>query len=108
VLASLLSDPRRPLAYLDASVALAAEDGKFLDHHGLDWEGIQKALEKNVKKGRIAAGGSTVSQQPARNLFLSGERSWWRKVQGEAAITPMIEALMGKRRILEIYLNVVE
>lgn len=87
--------------------ALAAEDGKFLDHDGFDWEGIQKALEKNVKKGRIVAGGSTISQQLARNLFLSGERSWWRKAQ-EAAITLMIEALMGKRRILEIYLNVVE
>jgi len=82
-------------------------DGKFLDHDGFDWEGIQKALEKNVKKGRIVAGGSTISQQLARNLFLSGERSWWRKAQ-EAAITLMIEALMGKRRILEIYLNVVE
>ena len=70
------------------------------------WCSLYSALRS--KKGRIAAGGSTVSQQPARNLFLSGERSWWRKVQGEAAITPMIEALMGKRRILEIYLNVVE
>jgi len=86
---------------------LAAEDGKFLDHEGFDWEGIQKAFEKNVKGGRIVAGGSTISQQLARNLFLSGERSWWRKAQ-EAAITLMIEALMSKRRILEIYLNVVE
>jgi monofunctional biosynthetic peptidoglycan transglycosylase len=86
---------------------IAAEDAKFLDHEGFDWEGIQKALEKNVKRGRIVAGGSTISQQLARNLFLSGERSWWRKAQ-EAAITLMIEAVMSKRRILEIYLNVVE
>jgi len=86
---------------------IAAEDAKFLDHEGFDWDGIQKAFEKNVKRGQIVAGGSTVSQQLARNLFLSGERSWWRKAQ-EAAITLMIEALMGKRRILEIYLNVVE
>ena len=78
-------------------MALAAEDGKFLDHDGLDWEGIQKVLEKNVKKGRIAAGGSTVSQQPARNLFLSGQRPWWRKAQEEAAITPMATPLIARK-----------
>ncbi len=86
---------------------IAAEDAKFLDHEGFDWEGIQKAHEKNVRQGRIAAGGSTISQQLAKNLFLSGERTWWRKVQ-EAAITVMLETVMTKRRILEIYLNVIE
>ena len=86
---------------------IAAEDAKFLDHEGFDWEGIQKAHEKNVKKGRIVSGGSTISQQLAKNLFLSGERTWWRKAQ-EAAITIMIETMMSKRRILEIYLNVIE
>ena len=86
---------------------IAAEDAKFLDHEGFDWEGIQKAHEKNVKKGRIVSGGSTISQQLAKNLFLSGERTWWRKAQ-EAAITVMIETMMSKRRILEIYLNVIE
>ena len=86
---------------------VAAEDAKFLDHDGFDWDGIAKASEKNLKKGRIVAGGSTISQQLAKNLFLSGERSWWRKAQ-EGVITIMIEALMSKRRILEIYLNVIE
>jgi monofunctional biosynthetic peptidoglycan transglycosylase len=86
---------------------VAAEDAKFLDHEGFDWEGIQKAYEKNLKKGKIVSGGSTISQQLAKNLFLSGERTWWRKAQ-EAAITVMIETIMTKRRILEIYLNVIE
>ena len=86
---------------------IAAEDAKFLDHEGFDWEGIQKAYEKNVKKGKIVSGGSTISQQLAKNLFLSGERTWWRKAQ-EAVITVMIETIMTKRRILEIYLNVIE
>jgi monofunctional biosynthetic peptidoglycan transglycosylase len=86
---------------------VAAEDAKFLDHEGFDWEAIQKAYEKNLKKGRVVSGGSTISQQLAKNLFLSGERTWWRKAQ-EAAITFMIEVVMSKRRILEIYLNVIE
>ena len=86
---------------------IAAEDAKFLGHDGFDWEAIQKAYEKNLKKGKVVAGGSTISQQLAKNLFLSGDRNWWRKAQ-EAAITFMIEAVMSKRRILEIYLNVIE
>lgn len=86
---------------------VAAEDDGFVDHEGFDWEGIQKAMEKNRKKGRAVAGGSTISQQLAKNLFLSPSRSYLRKAQ-EAAITFMMEAVMDKRRILEIYLNVVE
>ncbi|HKA45992.1 MAG TPA: monofunctional biosynthetic peptidoglycan transglycosylase [Burkholderiales bacterium] len=86
---------------------VSAEDAKFLEHEGFDWEAIQKAHEKNVKKGRVVYGGSTISQQLAKNLFLSGERTWWRKAQ-ETAITFMIETIMSKRRILEIYLNVIE
>ncbi|MGH8618614.1 MAG: monofunctional biosynthetic peptidoglycan transglycosylase [Burkholderiales bacterium] len=86
---------------------VAAEDMKFLDHEGFDWEGIQKALEKNRKRGKIVAGGSTITQQLAKNLFLSGERTWWRKGQ-EAVITLMIEVTWSKRRILEVYLNVIE
>ena len=86
---------------------IAAEDARFSEHEGFDWEGIQKALEKNQKKGRIVAGGSTISQQLAKNLFLSGDKTPWRKAQ-EAVITLMLEAVMDKRRILEIYLNVVE
>ena len=86
---------------------VAAEDAKFMDHEGFDWESIQKALEKNEKKGKVVAGASTISQQLAKNLFLSGSRSWLRKGQ-EAVITWMLEAAMSKRRILEIYLNVAE
>jgi len=86
---------------------VAAEDAKFLGHEGFDWEAIQQAHETNLKQGRIVAGGSTISQQLAKNLFLSGSRSPWRKAQ-EAVITLMLENMMGKRRILEIYLNVIE
>jgi len=86
---------------------VAAEDAKFADHEGFDWEAIEKALEKNRRKGKIVAGASTISQQLAKNLFLSGSRTPWRKGQ-EALITLMIENVMDKRRILEIYLNVIE
>lgn len=86
---------------------IAAEDASFVDHEGFDWEGIQKAYEKNMKKGRIVAGGSTISQQLAKNLFLSTRRSPWRKLE-EAVITLMLEAVMDKRRIFEIYLNIIE
>lgn len=86
---------------------IAAEDAKFTDHEGFDWEGIQKAYEKNLKKGRIVAGGSTISQQLAKNLFLSTKRTPWRKLE-EAVITLMLEKMMSKRRIFEIYLNVIE
>jgi monofunctional glycosyltransferase len=86
---------------------VAAEDAKFVDHEGFDWDGIQLALEKNQKKGRVVAGGSTITQQLAKNLFLSPSRSYLRKAE-EAVITVMLEAMLPKRRILEIYLNVIE
>ncbi|MFZ5523027.1 MAG: monofunctional biosynthetic peptidoglycan transglycosylase [Pseudomonadota bacterium] len=86
---------------------IAAEDARFVDHEGFDWEGIQKAYEKNLRKGRIVAGGSTISQQLAKNLFLSTKRSPWRKLE-EAVITVMLEIVMDKRRIFEIYLNIIE
>jgi monofunctional biosynthetic peptidoglycan transglycosylase len=86
---------------------VVAEDSKFVDHEGFDWEAIEKAREKNRARGKVVAGGSTISQQLAKNLFLSGARTPWRKGQ-EALITVMIEHLMDKRRILEIYLNVIE
>ena len=86
---------------------IAAEDATFLTHSGFDWDGIRVAYEKNVREGEIVSGGSTITQQLAKNLFLSRERAWWRKAQ-EAAIAAMLETVMSKRRILEIYLNVVE
>ena len=86
---------------------IASEDAKFSDHDGFDWEGIEKAYEKNLKKGKIVAGGSTISQQLAKNLFLSSKRTSWRKGE-EAIITVMLEKMLSKQRILEIYLNVIE
>ncbi len=86
---------------------IAAEDDKFVDHAGFDWEAVQKAHEKNLQEGEIVWGASTISQQLAKNLFLPSHRTWWRKAQ-EAVITAMLEAVLTKRRILEIYLNVVE
>ncbi len=86
---------------------IIAEDAKFVDHEGFDWEGIQRAMGKNLRRGKIVAGGSTITQQLAKNLFLSGERSLLRKGQ-EAILTAMLEAAMDKRRIFEIYLNIAE
>ena len=86
---------------------VAAEDARFLDHEGFDVEAIQEAYEKNARKGRIRSGASTISQQLARNLFLSPRRTYLRKAE-EAVITMMIEHVLSKRRILEIYLNVIE
>jgi monofunctional biosynthetic peptidoglycan transglycosylase len=99
-------DYDRISAHLKRAV-ISAEDAKFIDHEGFDWEGIQRALEKNQRRGKVVAGGSTISQQLAKNLLLSGERSYLRKGQ-EAVVTVMIEGVMSKRRILEIYLNVAE
>ncbi|MEW6691179.1 MAG: monofunctional biosynthetic peptidoglycan transglycosylase [Pseudomonadota bacterium] len=93
-------------AHLKRAV-IAAEDAKFVGHEGFDWQAISKAMERNERQGRIVAGASTISQQLAKNLFLSGERSWLRKGQ-EAAITWMLESTLSKRRILELYLNFAE
>ena len=86
---------------------IAAEDAKFIDHEGFDWEGIEKAYEKNKRRKKIVAGGSTITQQLAKNLFLSNQRTPWRKAE-ETIITLMLETVLSKQRILEIYLNVIE
>lgn len=86
---------------------VAAEDARFLEHDGVDWTAMEKAYERNRRPGRRIHGGSTISQQLAKNLFLSAHRTYARKVQ-ELLITWMIEAVWGKRRILEVYLNVAE
>jgi monofunctional biosynthetic peptidoglycan transglycosylase len=88
---------------------IASEDANFAEHEGVDWEAMQKAYEHNQekKKGTKVHGGSTITQQLAKNLFLSGSRSYLRKGQ-ELIITYMLEMLMDKRRIFEIYLNVAE
>ena len=86
---------------------VASEDARFLTHEGVDWEAMEKAYEQNLKRGRVAHGGSTISQQLAKNLFLSAHRSYLRKGQ-ELLITWMVEAVWNKQRILEVYLNVAE
>lgn len=86
---------------------VASEDATFVEHGGVYWDAIYGAFEKNMSRGKVVAGGSTISQQLAKNLFLSGSRSYVRKAQ-EIVITYMLELVMDKRRILEIYLNVAE
>jgi monofunctional glycosyltransferase len=86
---------------------VAAEDARFLDHEGFDWDAILKARQKNEQSGKVVAGASTISQQLAKNMFLSGSRSYLRKGQ-EAIITWMMESMLSKRRILELYLNLAE
>ena len=101
---------------------IASEDDSFVDHDGIDWEALEKAWQKNTraearaakratkpaKTGRVkVVGGSTITQQLAKNLFLSGERTLLRKGQ-EFVITLLLEAILSKQRILEIYLNSVE
>ncbi len=86
---------------------VAAEDAQFVAHHGFDWGALRRALRANLAADRVVQGGSTISQQLAKNLFLSPRRSVWRKGQ-EALITVMLEAMLSKRRILALYLNVIE
>ncbi|MBP7867761.1 MAG: monofunctional biosynthetic peptidoglycan transglycosylase [Acidobacteria bacterium] len=86
---------------------ITTEDDKFYAHDGFDWEAIREAWQRNLEDSRITRGGSTITQQCAKNLYLSPERSWWRKVR-EAAITWYMERNLSKDRILEIYLNIIE
>jgi len=92
--------------YLIKAVIIA-EDDKFWSHHGFDLDAIQKALEKDIQKGSFAFGGSTISQQLAKNLYLTPSKNPVRKLR-EAVITWRMERTLTKRRILEIYLNVAE
>lgn len=86
---------------------IAAEDQLFPDHSGFDWKSIRKAVAYNKKKPGRVKGASTISQQVAKNVFLWQGRSWIRKGL-EVYFTFMIELIWGKRRILEVYLNVIE
>jgi monofunctional biosynthetic peptidoglycan transglycosylase len=86
---------------------IASEDANFVNNNGYETDAILQAWEKNKARGKIVAGGSTISQQLARNLFLSREKSYVRKAQ-ELVITWMLEFWMDKERIFEIYLNSVE
>jgi len=86
---------------------IIAEDDKFWSHHGFDVDAIQNALEKNIEKGKFKFGGSTISQQLVKNLYLTPAKNPVRKLK-EAIITWRVEKTISKRRILELYLNVVE
>ena len=83
------------------------EDAKFYDHRGFDWDAISYAYEQNQRYGRIVCGGSTISQQTAKNIFTFHSRTYLRKAV-EAYFTVLIEFLWGKERILEVYLNMIE
>jgi len=99
----------RPIDQVSPSLPralIAAEDARFCDHHGFDIEALQKAYANNEKGGKIR-GGSTISQQTAKNVFLWPGRSYVRKGL-EAYFTVLIETLWGKKRIMEVYLNSIE
>jgi monofunctional biosynthetic peptidoglycan transglycosylase len=86
---------------------IASEDANFTVHDGVDWDALEKAAKENVAKGKIKRGGSTITMQLSKNLFLSAQQSYIRKAQ-EMLITGMLEVVLSKKRILEIYLNVAE
>jgi monofunctional biosynthetic peptidoglycan transglycosylase len=86
---------------------IIAEDDKFWSHEGFDFEAMQKAIEKDLKKKKFKAGGSTISQQLAKNLYLSPSKNPVRKIK-EAILTWRLENNLSKRRIIEIYVNVAE
>ncbi|HUH66717.1 MAG TPA: monofunctional biosynthetic peptidoglycan transglycosylase [Syntrophales bacterium] len=99
-----------PLSQIPAYVIKAviiAEDDKFWSHEGFDYEAMQKAIEKDIKKKKFALGGSTISQQLAKNLYLTPSKNPVRKIK-EAILTWRLERNLSKRRIIELYLNCVE
>ena len=86
---------------------LVAEDAKFAEHFGIDWRAIHRAWKINQARDGISFGGSTITMQLAKNLYLSGERSYLRKAQ-EVSIAIMLELVLSKERILELYLNLAQ
>ena len=99
--------PIRRIAPAMVRAVVASEDSRFCQHHGFDVRAIDAALRHNAERPGRIRGGSTISQQTAKNVFLWPERSWVRK-GAEAWFTVLIEAIWGKRRIMEVYLNTVE
>jgi len=96
---------RLPQHVIDAVVV--AEDGTFFEHSGIDWFEVQESIEKNIEEGRAARGASTITQQLAKNLYLSTSKDPVRKLK-EVIITLLLERTLNKRRILEMYLNIIE
>lgn len=95
------------IAISTKQAAIASEDAKFATHNGFDLAGIEAAIRANEAEGAVSMGGSTISQQLVKNLFLTSHRSYLRKGE-EAVITVMMESMWSKRRILEVYLNIAE
>lgn len=95
------------ISYHMKLAVIASEDQVFPDHDGFDWKSINRAMKHNERKPNRIKGGSTISQQTAKNVFLWQGRSWVRKGL-EVYFTKMIEWIWGKKRILEVYLNVIE
>jgi len=99
-----------PLARISPDLqhaVISAEDGRFYRHHGIDWQEVQKVVDKDMEQGKLGRGGSTITQQLVKNLFLSTNRSLIRKAV-EFTLAPAAELILPKRRILELYLNVIE
>jgi monofunctional glycosyltransferase len=99
-----------PLARISTELqhaVIAAEDGRFYDHHGIDWKQVRKVAEESRESGEIARGASTITQQLVKNLFFTTHRNPVRKLC-EYTLAPMTDYLLGKQRTLELYLNVVE
>ncbi len=99
-----------PLARISPDLqhaVIAAEDGRFFQHHGIDWKEVQKVIDQDLDEGRLGRGGSTITQQLVKNLFFTTNRSVWRKAV-EFTLAPAAEWVLPKRRILELYLNVIE
>ena len=86
---------------------ISAEDGRFFQHHGIDWKEVQQVLDKDMEDGRLGRGGSTITQQLVKNLYFTTSRSIVRKAV-EFTLAPLAEWLLPKQRILELYLNVIE
>ena len=86
---------------------VAEEDTRFFQHHGFDWVEVNKVMEQRAETGHVARGASTITQQLVKNLFLTNERSFLRKGV-EASLVPVMEAILSKNRILNLYLNVIE
>ena len=99
--------PLRRMAPNLQHAVIAGEDGRFFQHHGFDWIEMQKVLQDDMKHQRLGRGGSTITQQLVKNLFLTTERSLVRKAV-EFTLVPVVEAILTKQRILELYLNVIE
>jgi monofunctional biosynthetic peptidoglycan transglycosylase len=99
-----------PLGSISAELqhaVVSAEDGRFFQHHGIDWKEVQKVVDQDVEDGRLGRGGSTITQQLVKNLFFTTSRSVVRKGV-EFTLAPLAEWVLPKYRILELYLNVIE